>query len=317
LLGMAAKRSVVVDIPAEVPTARRHPDRRLSYLLLTPAIVFAVCVTFPPFAYALWISLHRWQLTRPDLSHMLVGLDNYRSVLHNPDFHTALAHSVEYTVTAVAASFFLGLGLALLLSRTKHGRELYTTLLLLPMVSTPIVIGLLYRYLYNYDYGFINWLIGGIGLPRVAFLGSPGWALWSIVLVEIWEWTPFVALVLLAGLDNMPRSTGEAAAVDRASSWQIFRYITIPQMKKVIIIVILIRAMDALRSFDLTYMMTQGGPGLASETLPMQAWRQTFFFFNMGLGAAVAMIMFYLVLTVSWGLLKSAGLGSRVRTAHA
>ncbi len=298
------------------PKRARHPDRRLAYLLLGPAVVFAAVVTLPPFLYAVWISLRRWQLTRPDLSHKFVGLDNYRTMLHNAEFHTALVHSIQYTAVSVVISFVLGFGLALLLNRTR-GRGFYSTLLLLPMVSTPVVIGLLSRYLYNYDYGFINWLLGAVGLPRVAFLGNPGWALWSVVAVEIWEWTPFIALVLLAGLENLPRSTSEAAAVDRASNWQIFRFVTVPMMKKIILIVILIRTMDAFRSFDLLFMTTQGGPGLASETLSVQAWRQTFFFFNMGLGAAIALFMFYLVIATSWALLKAAGLGSRAEAAEA
>lgn len=301
---------------AAIPGAPRQPDRRLAYGLLAPAVLFAAVVTLPPFVYAVWVSLRRWQLTRPDLSHKFLGLDNYRQVLHNAEFHTALLHSVEYTVVSVVISFLVGFGLALLLNRAP-GRGFYSTLLLLPMVSTPVVIGLLYRYLYNYDYGFMNWLLQVVGLPRVAFLGSPGWAMWSIVAVEIWEWTPFITLVLLAGLENLPRSTAEAAAIDRASHWQIFRFVTVPQMKKIILIVILIRTMDAFRSFDLLFMMTQGGPGLASETLSIQAWRQTFFFFNMGIGAAIAIFMFYIVIATSWGLLKAAGLGSRVEAAEA
>jgi multiple sugar transport system permease protein len=304
----------------EAPKRRRfgrrgHPDAKLPYLLLAPTIIFTLVVTMPPFVYAVWISLERWQLTRPDLERKFIGLDNYRQIMHSADFGTAFWHSILYTCVSVLAAFLIGFGLALLLNATRRGRGLYTTLLLLPMVTTPVVIGLLFKYLYNYDYGIINYALSLLGLHRVAFLGDPAWALWSVIAVETWQWTPFVALVLLAGLDGLPRAPFEAASVDGASRLQVFRWVTLPQMKKVILIVVLIRAMDAFRSFDLLFMMTKGGPGNATETLSVESWRQAFSFFNMGIGAALALFMFYIVLTVSWGFMQAAGIGKRTKAA--
>jgi multiple sugar transport system permease protein len=310
--------SVATRPPARKRTRfrrRGHPDAMLSYLLLAPTIIFTLVVTMPPFVYAVWISLERWQLTRPDLAREFVGLDNYRQIMHSAEFGTAFWHSILYTFVSVAAAFLIGFGLALLLNATRRGKGFYTTLLLLPMVTTPVVIGLLFKYLYNYDYGIINYALSLLGLDRVAFLGDPGWALWSVIAVETWQWTPFVALVLLAGLEGLPREPFEAASVDGASRLQVFRWVTLPQMKKVILIVVLIRAMDAFRSFDLLFMMTKGGPGTATETLSMQSWRQAFSFFNMGIGAALALFMFYIVLTVTWGFMQAAGIGKRTKAA--
>lgn len=291
------------------PKSPRHPDILLARLLLAPAVVFLLVVTLPPFLYALWVSFTRWHLTTSNAPEAFVGLANYAALLHDPSFYNAITNSLVYTVVAVSISFLIGFGLALLLRREIRGKGAYLTLFLLPMVTTPIVIALDFKYLYNPDYGLINFLLGIVGVPPQAFLGSPETALASIMAIEIWEWTPFMALVLLAGLEALPRRTYEAAEVDGASSIQIFRFVTLPQMRKVILIVLLIRSMDALRSFDLIYMTTRGGPGFATETLSIQAWRQSFSFFDMGLGAAIALMMFYVVLVVSWAFMQAAGIG--------
>lgn len=291
-------------ISASVKKNRRR--ERLPYLMFLPALVFLLIITLPPFLYGLAISFTNWPLTIPSEGQAFVGLSNYRDLLHNPDFFQIVKTTLIYTVSAVGLSFLIGFGIALLLNKPIRGRGLYQTLLLVPMVSTPVVIGLGFKYMYNSQYGIITYLLSLIGLPRVSFLGDPSLALAAVIAVEIWQWTPFVALVLLAGLESQPRQPLEAANVDGASRIQIFRYITLPQMKRVIMVVLLIRTMDALRSFDLIYMMTRGGPGNTTETLIMSAWRQGFSFFNMGIAAAIAMMMLYLVLVSSWTFMHAA-----------
>lgn len=284
------------------------PRDRLPYLLLVPALVFLLGVTMPPFVFGLVASFTRWSLTRPDDGITFVGLHNYASILTDPSFGKILSNTLIYTVGSVAASLLLGLGIALLLNRRMRGKGLYQTLLLIPMVATPMVIALGFRYLYNGDYGVITYLLSLAGGDGSSPLGSPATALLAVMAVEIWQWTPFMALVLLAGLESIPRRPYEAASVDGASAWQTFRFVTLPQLRRVVLVVVLIRSMDAFRSFDLIYMMTKGGPGIETETLIMTDWRQSFAFFNIGIGAALAMIMLYGVLVVSWSFMRAARL---------
>ncbi len=290
--------------------SRWQSEDRLGYLLLIPSVVFLLVVTLPPFIYGLWISFLEWPLTNPSIPRTFVGLGNYRGLLHNPVFFTALANTLKFTVISVAVSLLIGFGIALLLNKLGRGKGVYLALLLLPMVTTPVVIALAFRYMYDPSYGVITRLLAAVGIND-ALLASPKLALPSIIAVEIWEWTPFMALVLLAGLESLPPRVYEAAAIDGASRVQIFRRITLPQMRNVILIAVLIRTMDALRSFDLIFMMTRGGPGDATETMAIHAWRESFSFFNMGTGAAMAMMMFYIALTVSWILVKATGAGRR------
>jgi multiple sugar transport system permease protein len=283
-------------------------ESRLGYLLLMPSVLFLLVVTLLPFVYGLWVSFLHWPLTNPSIPRTFVGLQNYRELLHDPSFFTALNNTLYFTGMSVGLSLLIGFSLALLLHHVKRGKGIYLTLLLLPMVSTPVVIALGFRYMYDPSYGVITKLLSLIGFD-LTLLGSPNLALPSVIAVEVWEWTPFMALVLFAGLESLPPRVFEAAAIDGASWIQAFRRITLPQMRNVILIAVLIRTMDAMRSFDLIFMMTKGGPGEATETLAIYSWRESFSFFNMGRGAALAMMMFYITLAVSWILVKASGAG--------
>lgn len=280
----------------------------LPYVLLLPALIFLLVVTMPPFIYGLVVSFTRWSLTRPDRPITFIGLENYRTILHDPSFGTILGNTLVYTIASVGLSFLIGFGIALLLNRKLRAKEIYQTLILIPMVTTPMVIALAFRYMYNSEYGILVYFLSLLGFDNVSLLGEPGTAIFSIVAVEIWEWTPFMILVLLAGLEALPRRPYEAAQMDGASRLQMFRYVTLPQLRRVIIVVLLIRLMDAFRSFDLIYMMTRGGPGISTETLILSTWRQGFAFFDIGKGAAFSIFMLYIVLTISWLFMRAARL---------
>lgn len=285
----------------------QHQDY-LPTLLLLPALIFLLVVTMPPFIYGIVVSFTRWSLTRPDRPMSFIGLENYRAILHDPSFGTILGNTLIYTIISVGISFLLGFAIALLLNRRLRAKSIYQTLILIPMVTTPMVIALSFRYMYNSEYGILAYFLSLLGLQNISLLGDPRIALFSIVAVEVWEWTPFMILVLLAGLESLPKRPYEAAQIDGASHLQTFRYVTLPQMQRVIIVVLLIRLMDAFRSFDLIYMMTRGGPGISTETLILTTWRQGFAFFDMGKGAALSIFMLYIVLTTSWLFMRAARL---------
>lgn len=296
--------------PGSVGVARgrtpRHErrERLIPYLLLFPAVVFLLLVTLPPFFYGIGVSFLDMDLTMPDQGVTFVGLDNYRKVLQDPIFPKVFLNTVVYTGVSVVLSLVIGYALASLLHKSAKGKGLYQTLLLIPMVTTPLVIALGFRYMYDARYGVLAFLLSLIGVDDVSLLGTPSLALPAVIAVEVWEWTPFMALVLLAGMESLPRRPFEAAEVDGASRLQTFRLITLPMMRRVMMVAVLIRTMDAFKSFDIIYMMTRGGPGISTETMIMSAWREGFSFFRMGTGAALGMIMLYVILTTSWGFVR-------------
>lgn len=290
--------------PGSTRIKERSADGALPALLMAPAITFLMLVTLPPFLFAVGASLTNWKLNsgRPV---EFVGLDNYRELLHEPGFAAIVGNTAIYTVTAVGLTFVLGFGIALLLKRVTVGKNLYQTLLLLPMVSTPLVIALVFRYMYNSNYGVITWALSLVGITDISLLGDPATAMGAVLLVEVWQWTPFATLVLLAGLEGVPKRPYEAAAVDGASAWQTFRMVTLPHLKGVIAVVLLIRFMDSFRAFDLVYIMTTGGPGTQTETLILSAWRSSFLYFDLGRGAALSIVMLYVVVVTSWVFMRS------------
>jgi multiple sugar transport system permease protein len=229
-----------------------------------------------------------------------VGLENYKTLLSSPEFFAALWKSVLFTVASVALTFALGMGIALLLNRFDvWGTGLTRTTILVPLIFTPLVIGATYRFMLERDNGIINEMLALVGLERISFLANPVWAMISVILVDVWQWTPFAVLVLLAGLESLPIEPFEAARMDGASRWEEFWHITMPLLAPVIAVVLLIRTMDAFREFDKIFIMTNGGPGTATQTLPIFLYRAGFQDFNMGFSAATGVIMLIIVTVVS------------------
>jgi multiple sugar transport system permease protein len=175
------------------------------------------------------------------------------------------------------------------------------------MIIAPMVIGATFRYLLNPDFGIINYILNIFGLPKYAFLGNSSLALNSLIVVDIWQWTPFMILVLLAGLESLPEEPYEAAKIDGANFWQELKYITIPLLKPIISIAVLIRTMDAFKAFDKIFMMTSGGPGSSTETLSYFVWKVGFQWFKMGEASAMGIFMLYFVVFLSWLYIRTAG----------
>lgn len=293
--------------PARVPPdARRapagpprRPRRRelpvhLTYLL--PAWLLIGAVVVVPMVLSVWISLHNETMLR---SGRFVGFSNYREVLTG-DFWPSLWITLVFTLAAILVQIPLGLALAMLLNRELRGTQLYRSVLLLPMLLTPVAVGLMWRLMLNADTGVINGVAGMLGVPALNWLGDRTIAVISVVLVDAWQNVPFVMLLSLAGLQSLPDGPLEAAAVDGASRWQSFWHITLPMLTPVLGVVVMIRIIESIKLFDIIYILTQGGPGTATQNLSLLNYRIGFSFMNTGEAAALGIVICLVLIPVFW-----------------
>ena len=294
-------------------TARNYRSERLRHFAgghrffiiaaLGPAGIVLFMLTIYPFLANVWYSLLSYELTRPK-SRPFVGLSNYIHVLTDPEFLAAVERTAIYVVAAVGLELIIGMLIAILLSQNLHGETMFRSLLVLPIAATPVAVGLIWRLMYNPTGGLVNQMLRGAGLPPGKWTSSPATALPSLIIVDIWQWTPFVILILLAGLLALPDEPFEAAKIDGASALQSFWHITIPMLSPLIYTAMLFRFIDAFKAFDIIWVMTGGGPGRATTTLNIFAFRTGFEFLHMGTAAAIAILMLILAITVSTALLR-------------
>jgi multiple sugar transport system permease protein len=248
------------------------------------------------------LSFHKYKADEK-AAPVFIGNDNYERMLSNPDVWQFFRTTATFVVLAVGLQLLIGLGLALLLNRTFRLKSVVTTLFLLPMMLSAAVVGLFWRFLLDTNFGLVNSILGNLGLMNPA---QPiNWfdkdhALWSIVIADTWMWSPFVMLIALAGLSSVPASLYEAASVDRATEWFKFRYITLPFIAPLLMVALLFRVLDSFKLFDLAWVMTQGGPGIATETVSIGVFRLALRQWNTGQGSALA----YIVLLVIIGLVN-------------
>lgn len=273
-------------------------DRRLPVLLLLPAGVLLAINFLYPIAYTAYLSLHRWVFAPGPPP--FVGLGNYVSALSDASVQASLVRTVVFVVGSLALQLGLGMVLAMLVSKLGRSRGLVTTLLVLPMMVTPVVVGLIWRFIFDYNFGILNQVIQVFGGPHIAFLSERSWAMLAVVLVETWHWTPFMFLLLLAGITSLPSEPYEAATVDGANARQQFIHLTLPMLRPVIIAALVLRFSGLVKEFDKIYVLTGGGPGSATEIASLFIQRAAFLEFNFGYAAGVAMILAGIVAIVSW-----------------
>lgn len=279
--------------PTDAPllvTSRRGELReaRTAWLLLAPTLIVLTLVGFWPLLYSLWISLTGYRPTNPTVHQGWVGLDNYLRVLTEGQFWNAIWTTVIFTTCSVVLSLLLGLALALLFSRPLPGFALIRMIVLVPMLITPIAVGITWRIMFIPDSGVLNFLLRSVGLPDQSWTGSQGQALPSLILMDVWQWTPFMFLILYAGVKSLPASSFEAARMDGATRLQIFWNVTVPLLRPVILLAVLLRGIDAVRTYDQIYMTTRGGPNFSTETVSIYIQRINFRFFEVGYGSAVS-----------------------------
>jgi multiple sugar transport system permease protein len=262
-----------------------------------PAMLFVATVVGYPIFEAFRMSFHRLDLTRG--RERFVGLENYTRATADPDFWNALQVTLLFTIASVLIELVIGLVLAVLVNREIRGRAFFRTLFLLPMFVAPVVVGVTWFWMYNVEFGVINWALHLLGVGPQEWLGSSRLALPSIVLVDVWQQTSTVFIILLAALQAIPQEIYEAARVDGASAWRQFRNITLPFLRPAIGVVLTLRTMFALRAFDLIFVTTRGGPGRVTETISVYLYKVGFSQFNLGYSSALSVILLALILAFS------------------
>jgi multiple sugar transport system permease protein len=261
-------------------------------LVIPTTIVLALVVIFP-MIYSLTVSFRLYDLRVP--RHPFVGFNNYLRLFADPRFHNALKVTILLVLGELALQFPIGFGLALLLTRGFRGKKLIQPILLIPMMITPVVVGYMGRLLFETRSGPINYLLNVLGLPSMSWHTSANTALFTVILLDTWQWTPFVMGVLLAGLVSLPLEPYESAKVDGASGLQIFWYLTLPLLKPVIALVIIMRALAILQTFDTIYVLTMGGPGTATETIGIYTYLIGFRYWDIGQASSAAWILSLMV----------------------
>ena len=257
-----------------------------------------VAILFYPLAYSLWLSFYNYYLPVPRKS--FVGLDNFRYVLEDAAFWEALSVTARFTGAAVALELVAGIAVALLLDSRIPCRRFVNTVVLLPMTITPAVAGLLMRWMFESNWGLVNYFLSLVGIRGPGWTGDPAWALWSLVLADAWQNTPFVIVVLYAGLQSIPVEPLEAAMVDGATRTQTLTHVIFPFLRPLVLFVLIIRSMDAFRIFDLVFVMTGGGPGTTTQTVTFYNYVMAFRLLRMGRASALGVITL-LILSVVIG----------------
>ena len=293
----------------EMRSANRPFLKRFRFLepfiYIGPAFLVLAIILFYPLGYSLWLSFHKWNLREFKLGIPFVGFTNYINLFNNSEFLNSLWITLKFMVIAISIEFALGMALALLLNHDLKGKGIIRSLILLPMMCTNVVIGLTWRLLLNFQYGLVNYYIGLLGLKPVEWLSSPSVAMTSVVIVDVWNTTSFVALMLLAGLQSLPDEPFEAARIDGASAWQTFTNLTLPLLRPTILVALLWRIIDTFRIFDVIYLLTAGGPARMTETVSIYTYRYGFQTFNLGFASAASYIMILLMLIVAAFLARS------------
>ncbi len=278
----------------------------IRHVFLAPLLVVLGGIVAYPLLYSLWLSITNFNILRQSQTRF-VGLDQYLGLPANETYVAALVNTLVFVGLAVAFELLLGLALALALQQVlpRRGRNVLRSFLLTPMFVTPIAVGLMFRFLLNQQLGLIPALLAQVGV-RIDFFGSQ-LALFSIVGIDVWQWTPFMLLLMLAGLESLPTQPFEAAKVDGAGTWFTFANVTLPLMRPVIAVAVLIRGLDAFKVFEYVFAITRGGPGTATETLQYEVYRTGFTFFRLGEAAAMAFVLVAIVLVLIVPLYRRVG----------
>ncbi|MBE2277296.1 MAG: sugar ABC transporter permease [Rhodobacteraceae bacterium] len=273
-------------------------DRWFSILLIAPAMLITLIFAILPLIQALDVTFRMGDLSRGKIGDY-VGLTNYRIVFADNQFWQAGWVTLKFTVVAVGLEMILGVAIAFLLHGATFAKGITRSLLILPLATSAAVTGLFWRYLYDTQFGVLNWVLGLLGLPEPNWLGDYTIALWSVVLFDIWQWTPFVALIALAGLQALPKEPFEAAELDGASKWRVLTTLTFPLLKPVLFLVLVLRTIDCVRLYDAVAVLTRGGPGTATETMTFYLYRTGLKLFRMDYASTMAVFFLYVMLVAA------------------
>ena len=276
------------------------------WCFLAPALLVLFLVTILPFVFLVATSFTPYDLTKPD-SLRFVGSLNYTELVREDRFWNSVWVQARLSFWTVSLQLLIGLGLARLLHSRIRAVEWVRAGFIIPMVLPPVAVALMWRIFFTPDVSVLNWLLGLAGLPQPAWLTHPTLALWAIIITDVWEWFPFVLLILLAAFQMMPEEPLEAASIDGASPWQVFRHIELPLLKPVLVVAGLFRLIDSMKAFPHIFIMTAGGPGVATEATNYYAYLQGFSYTFIGFSSAITVVMLAATFVLSLAIIRMVG----------
>ncbi len=287
-------------VAAAVPGTRRRNYARRYWWFIAPCGVVVLATILFPWSFTLYMSVHEWKLGG---GRTFVGLANYERLFTDERFQLSILRTLYYTALAVVFPMVLGILAALAFNQKFPLRGLARTIFILPMMATPVAVALVWTMMFHPQLGVLNWLLTSVGLPPSLWVYDASTVIPTLVLVEVWHWTPLVMLIILGGLASLPQDPYEAAKIDGATPWQAFRHITLPLLTPFIIVALIIRTIDSLKAFDTIYVITQGGPGTSSETINIFLYLNAFAYYNMGYASAVVVVFFLIIVALAMLLL--------------
>jgi multiple sugar transport system permease protein len=270
-------------------------------MFAAPAALVVLLVILFPWIFTLYMSVHDWKVSGDT---PFVGMANYAKMLTDERFLYAVVRTLWFTAASVAAPLILGVWAAVCFASKFRFRGLARTVFVLPMMATPVAISLVWTMMFHPQLGVLNYLLTSVGLPPSTWVYDTTTVIPTLVMVETWQWTPLVMLIVLGGIASLPTDPYEAAILDGASSWQMFRHITLPLVWPFIMVAAVIRMIDALKTFDTIYVITLGGPGTASETINILLYQTAFAYYDLGYASAMVVVFFVLILLISLLLLR-------------
>src|ERR1700748_2025273 len=277
-----------------LPEQRLRPRSYWPFVL--PALIVVLAVIVFPWVFTIWMSLQEWKVGSPTT---FVGLSNYLRMPNDPRFVEATWHTLVYTFLSVLLPLVFGTFAAVVFHQKFPMRGILRGIFIMPMMATPVAIALIWTMIFNPQLGVLNYLLSLVGIPAQLWVFHPATVIPSLVLVETWQWSPLVMLIVLGGIAALPTEPYDSAQLDGAGMWQMFRYITLPLIMPFIVIAAMIRTIDAVKSFDIIFAITQGRPGSASATINLYLYSVAFVYYDLGYGSAIAVIFFVLIVLLA------------------
>jgi multiple sugar transport system permease protein len=272
-------------------------ERNLAWLLVAPMLVMFVFFAVLPSITAILYAFSHIRLQRGGMVRTFIGFDNFARAFADPLVRQSAGTTLKWALTVTTVEILLGLGLALLLAHGVRGRAIFSSLLIIPIIMPPVAVSIMWFFMYDYNFGILNYLVNGAGFPSVRWLSDPNIALYSMMVVDVWQATPFAFLLLYAAILSLPRDPYEAAAIDGASRWHVFKTVTLPLLLPVLGVVVLLRLIDAARIFDKIFVMTRGGPGSSAYTATLTIYVEAFNKYDFGYASAIS-FLFQIVLVI-------------------
>lgn len=297
----------MTDIAAKpLPDVAPRPNdisTLVPYFFILPAVVIMVAGLMYPVVQAFYLSFYDWKIGTDIADAPFVGLRHFTRMLGDPNVWESIWVTISFGIWTISIEMFLGVSLALLLEKPIRGASVFRTIFILPLMVSPVVVGLIWRYLFDARIGWINYYLGFIGIEPQVWLGDANLAFFAIVFTDIWQWTPFIFIIVIAGLQALPSEVLEASKIDGANWWQTIFFVKLPMIRSILLIALLMRLIDVFRALEVMYILTGGGPGRATELLSLHIYNRAFDTQQLGYASAISVLLIVIVFVLSLGIL--------------